>query len=284
MDELFCVILFLNYQPMKAESITRSSSIRFLKIAVHSWFAVVVVGQFIFALYILGLYGVSGLAGDFERWSSAGSHGYIEQDSMGNVLFGLHLLLAAIISIGGPLQLIKKVRQHFPKFHRINGRLYIGSAFLISFAGLYLTWIRGTVGGLAGHLFITVNGLLILVCAFFTIQKAVNHQLLAHRKWAIRLFLVMSGVWFFRVFLMLWLTINQGPVGLDMDSFEGPALNMLYTFSYILPILFVEFYFKVKAPDRVRGRWILVSFLVLLTSCILVGTFSATMGMWLPSL
>ncbi len=269
---------------MKAESITRSSSIRFLKIAVHSWFAVVVVGQFIFALYILGLYGVSGLAGDFERWSSAGSHGYIEQDSMGNVLFGLHLLLAAIISIGGPLQLIKKVRQHFPKFHRINGRLYIGSAFLISFAGLYLTWIRGTVGGLAGHLFITVNGLLILVCAFFTIQKAVNHQLLAHRKWAIRLFLVMSGVWFFRVFLMLWLTINQGPVGLDMDSFEGPALNMLYTFSYILPILFVEFYFKVKAPDRVRGRWILVSFLVLLTSCILVGTFSATMGMWLPSL
>ena len=54
-----------------------------------------------------------------------------------------------------------------------------------------------------------------------------NHQLKAHREWAIRLFLVVSGVWFFRVFLMLWLTINQGPAGFDIETFQGPALKYI---------------------------------------------------------
>jgi len=268
---------------MSVASISNSRSNRFLKSAVNSWFAVIVLGQIIFALYIMGFYGVSGLAGDFERWNSGGAHGYIERDLMGNIFFGLHVLLAAVITLGGPIQLMKKVRKRFPKFHRINGRIYIGAAVLISTAGLYLTWVRGTVGGLPGHIFVSINGLLILISAFYTIRKAIAGDLKSHRKWAIRLFLVMSGVWFFRVFLMLWLTIHQGPVGFDMESFQGPALNMLYTFSYILPFVFAEFYFYSKESNRSSERWIMSSFFILLTLSILVGTFSATMGMWLPS-
>lgn len=269
---------------MSTTSITNSKSGSLLKTSTNIWLAIVILGQFIFALYILGLYGVNGIAGDFERWNIGTAHGYVQKDIWGNVFFGMHVLLAAVITIGGPLQVIKKVRDRFPKLHRISGRVYIFSAFLIATAGLYLTWVRGNIGGLVGAMFITTNGLLILTCAYFTIRKAMGSQFNAHRKWAIRLYFVMSGVWFFRVFLMLWLTVHQAPVGFDPETFQGPALNMLYTFSYILPIVFLELYFRAKKANKPTAKRILSIFILFLTCCMAVGTFSATMGMWLPSL
>ncbi len=269
--------------PSSALSNTPTKSTPLLRTAVNIWFTVTVIGQFIFALYIFGLYGVSGLAGDFERWNASSPHGYVEGDLLGTVIFGVHVVLAGIITVGGPLQLMKRVRNGFPRFHRINGRVYIIAAFVISIAGLYLSWIRGSVGGLVGSLFITTNGLLIMFTAFFTITTARQRRLVEHRKWAIRLFLCMSGVWFFRVFLMLWLTIHQAPVGFDPETFEGPALNMINTLSYIFPIIFAELYFAAKAKG-IKAQQALSLFLFVLTLCTLVGTFSATMGMWLPSL
>lgn len=253
-----------------------------LKIAVHSWFTVVVIGQFIFALYIFGLYGVNGLAGDFEKWNLQTPHGYVTNNVLGNVFFGIHVILAGVITVGGPLQIMPAVRNRYPRFHRINGRIYIFAAFIISFAGLYLSWIRGSVGGLTGSVFISINAVFIMIAAFYTILNATRREFLKHRKWAIRLFLCMSGVWFFRVFLMLWLTIHQKPVGFDPETFQGPALNMLYVCSYILPLVFVELYFIAREKEGALRQMILL-FLFVLTLCIAVGTFSATMGMWLPS-
>lgn len=260
------------------------TSSKLLKNSVNVWFVVVVIGQFIFALYILGLYGLNGLAGDFERWNDSTPHGYVATDIWGNVFFGIHMALAAVITIGGPLQLMKKVRTKFPKFHRINGRIYIFAAFLISVAGLYLAWVRENVGGQIGAIFNTINASVIIVCAFYTVRLALARKLKQHRKWAIRLFLAMSGVWFFRVFLMLWLTIWQAPVGFDMDSFQGPALDMISTFSYVLPVLFAELYFRAKASESKKGRLAISVFILSLTACIAVGTFAATLGMWLPNL
>lgn len=269
---------------MAVARIQTSKSRKFLKSSINIWFFIVVLGQILFALYIFGLYGVSGLAGDYERWADNSITGYEEEDSLGNIFFGVHMLFAFIITVGGPLQLMSKVREKFPKFHRINGRIYILSAFLISLAGFYLTWIRGSANGLLGSIFVSINGLIILVCAFYTIKKAISRQLQDHRKWALRLFLAMSGVWFFRVFIMLWFIIFQGPVGIDEETFQGPAINLLNVLSFILPVFFLEFYFKAKASKNERSRWLMSGFMFLLSLCIFAGTIAATMGMWLPAL
>ena len=256
---------------------------QFLGLSTTILFVVIFLGQFVFALYILGLYGISGLAGDFERWNTAAPHGYDKKDIVGNVFFGMHMALAAIITIGGPLQLIKRLRNRFRRLHRISGRIYITSAFLISLAGFYLVWVKGSVGGLVGSIFISFNGLLIFICAFYALRKAVNKQFAEHQKWAIRLFLVMSGVWFFRVLLMLWLTILKGPVSFDPVAFQGPALIFLYTLSYIVPILFAEYYFRTMKKSYTEK--IKLGILVIITIVgITIGSFSATMGLWLPNL
>ena len=257
--------------------------LRFLKVSTHILFVIIFIGQFVFALYILGLYGVSGIAGDFERWNTAAPHGYVKKDAIGNIFFGIHIALAAIITIGGPLQLIKKLRNKFRKIHKVVGRIYITSAFIISLAGFYLVWVRGSVGGLVGSIFISINGILIFICAYIALKKAVKKQFIEHQKWAIRLFLAMSGVWFFRVLLMLWLTIHNGPVGFNPVTFQGPALIFLYIMSYIFPVLVAEYYFR-KSKKSSFEKIKLAIFILIITVGVFVGTFSATMGLWLPRL
>lgn len=107
-----------------------------------------------------------------------------------------------------------------------------------------------------------------------------NFQLAEHRRWAIRLFLAVSGVWFFKVLLMLWLTIHQAPVGFNPDTFQGPALNMLYVLSYLFPIISAEYYFR--ATEKSKTSQLLTGvFILIITLGLLIGTFSATMGLWL---
>lgn len=261
-----------------------SSSTKALELSTTFWFVIVFVGQLIFAYYILFLYGKSGVEGNLQKWNAATPHGYQSNDLIGNLFFGFHVALAGIITIGGPLQLIPTIRTFAPKFHRINGRIYIISAFLISFAGLYLSWVRGSVGGLTGSIFITINGVIIMVCAFNTLRFALDRKIAVHNQWALRLFLAMSGVWFFRVGLMLWLAIHQAPVGFDPETFQGPFLNFLYVMVYIMPQFFAEMYFRAKKSQNNNVKWSMVTFLVVTTIGLTIGIFAATMGMWLPRL
>ncbi len=258
------------------------NSTKVLSRAVKFWFVIVLIGQVIFALYVFGLYGLSTINGEFEKWNTTAPHGYEADDLIGTIIFGVHVMLAGIITIGGPLQLMPQVRNRWPRLHRVNGRLYILAAFVISFAGLYLSWVKGSVGGLVGSIFITINAILILISAYYTITHAMRRTLDQHRRWAIRLFLCMSGVWLFRVLLMLWFAIFQGPYGFDPEAFEGPALNFLYICSYILPIIVVQWYFFAQESGRSQ-QLLFASFLTVVTLGIAVGSIMATIGMWLPS-
>ena len=258
------------------------NSVKLLSVAVKSWFIVVVISHFIFALYILGLYGLSTIRHNWDRWNTNTPHGYEADDLLGTVIFGIHVLLAGIITIGGPLQLMPQIRNRWPRFHHINGRTYILAAFMISIAGLYLSWVKGSVGGLIGSIFISINAILIMISAYYTITHAIRHHITEHRKWAIRLFVCMSGVWLFRLLLMLWFFIFQRPYGFDPESFKGPALNFLYICSYILPIIIVQWYFYSKNHGR-QHRLIFSSALLIITLGIVVGSIMATIGMWLPS-
>ncbi len=69
-------------------------------------------------------------------------------------------------------------------FHRWNGRLYIGTAFVISLAGLHLTWIRASNPTLHGSIAISLNAALIMICAALAWRHARAHDVSAHRRWA----------------------------------------------------------------------------------------------------
>lgn len=248
------------------------------------WFSIAFIGQLIFVLYIFGLYGISLVEGDFERWNAIMPHGYTEGDLAGNINIGIHLMLAGVISLGGPIQIIPSLRKWFPTFHRWNGRIYIGTAIIISLTGFYLTWIRGSVGGLIGDIAITINGVLIIAFAVITIRYAMRRAFGAHRKWALRLFMVVSGVWFFRVGFMFWMLIHQKPVGFDPATFQGPFLTFLNFAQYLLPLLILELYFWAIEKSGESGKIVVASLIIIFALITAIGIFGATMGMWLPNL
>lgn len=259
----------------------QTAAIQVFKNVTRCWFVVTYVGQLIFAYYILMLYWKSAALGHFEKWNTA-NHFYIKGDVTGNLIFGLHVVLAAVITILGPLQLVNKIRAKAPRVHRISGRIYIYSAFLISIAGLYLTWVRGAVGGLFSSIGITINALIIIVCAFFAVRYAIQRNIRLHNQWAVHLLLAMSGVWLFRVFFMLWMVIHRAPVGFDPETFTGPFLNALAVLVYILPQAIVGLYFKAKYSGSSGKKWAFSLLLFVITVAIAVGTLGAVKGMWLP--
>ncbi|WP_198043920.1 DUF2306 domain-containing protein [Janthinobacterium sp. 1_2014MBL_MicDiv] len=246
------------------------------------WFLATVIGQLVFAAYIVALYGGHAARGHFQGWNTVMTHGHVPGDGIGNLATGVHLLLAAVIMLGGALQLVPQVRRRAPRLHRWNGRIYLAGAVLAAVSGLYMLWWRGAVGDMVQHLGISLNAVLVLLFAGLALKNAVRRDIAAHRRWALRLFLAVSGVWFFRVGLMFWLAVNGGPAGFDPATFTGPALGILAFAQYLLPLAVLEAYLRCRDGGGPMLRLGMAAVLALLTVAMGAGIAVAAIGMWLP--
>jgi hypothetical protein len=155
-------------------------------------------------------------------------------------------------------------------------------AFAIGLDGIILVWRPKAVGDTLAHLIVSINAVIILVCALFTIRTAKKRDISAHNRWAVHLLLAMSGVWLFRVFLMLWLTINARPVGFDPETFTGPFLTILGLLVYIFPQVLVWEYFRSKGSLSAGPKLQFSLLLLLVTVGMVIGLFAAITRMWLP--
>jgi hypothetical protein len=276
--------MMTNVNVLESEKVPVFNASRILNFAAGSWLTVTTIGQWIFGIYILAFYGKSTLAGEFEKWNQVLPHGYVEGDWKGNLVVGMHVLLAAVLVIGGPLQLMPQIRSYFPRFHRWLGRTYVMTAIFVSLGGLIMIWTREGVGIDSRRVSISIQAIYIIGFALMAIRYARARQFGKHRNWALRLFMVVSGVWFFRVLLMFWLMVNGGPVGFDPKTFTGPFLTALSIFSYAIPIslIILEMYFYAQKNQNKTFSMITSGVIFIATIVMGVGIFAATMGMWLP--
>ena len=261
---------------------THGRAARALAWAATLWFVVTVAGQLVFAAYVVLLYGGAAVRGSFGQWNTVMTHGHVAGDGVGNAATGIHLLMAATIMLSGALQLVPRLRARAPAFHRWNGRLYLAAAVGASVTGIYMVWWRGAVGDVVQHIGTSVNGLLVLAFAGMALQRILARDVAAHRRWAMRLFLAVSGVWFFRVGLMFWLAVYGGPAGFDPGTFRGPFLSFLAFAQFVLPLAVLETYLVCRARGGAGAHWFMAGVLSALTLALGVGIAVATVGMWLP--
>ena len=267
--------------PRKADLTTASNA---LARAGQTWFIVAATGQLIFAWYMAALYGLSALRGDWATWNKVMPRGWNAGDTVGNVAIFIHLLLALVVTLAGLAQLVPAVRRAAPSVHRWIGRVYIASAFGIAFGSMYLMWVRGAVGDFSQHLGSTFNAILLVLFAVIALRHAHARNLVLHRQWALRLFMVMNGVWFFRLGLLLWLMIHQQPVGFDPKTFTGPFLTFLVYAQTLLPLAALELYFRAQRSDVAARKWAAAAVIAVLALATAGGVVGATMGLWLPRL
>lgn len=254
-----------------------------LKASVRFWFVVLLIGQLLFAFTIASFYGLTAVRGNVHTWSKILAHGIIPGDRMGNVALATHLASAVVIILAGTLQLVPNIRNRFPIFHRWTGRLYILTAFTISLAGLYLMWVRGTVGDLSQHLGSSLMAVLIMIFAVLALRYAMIRNFAAHRRWALRLYLVVSASLFIRAGIFLSLLLNRGPLGFDPATFSGPFLTFISFAQYLVPLAVLELYFLVQRHPGSLQRVAMAVLLFSLALGLAAGTFAVTVSIWAPT-
>ncbi len=252
------------------------------KVSVKLWFGVAAVGHWIFVAYILMAFYLPVVQHGADALKD--SHlpsGFVEGDIVGNLTAIVHVLLAALIVGGGPLQLIPALRNRFPTFHRWLGRSYLFAAVGSAAGGIYMTWSRSPIGDVYTHLGITGDGVLIIIFAGFALYHAMGRRFIEHRRWALRLFLAASAVWFFRVGLMAWVMLTGG-IGIHWETFTGPFLYFLGFAQYLLPLAVLQWFFYCEGQPSPASHMAFSITLFGLTALMTIGIFAATMGMWLP--
>ena len=252
---------------------------RALRAAARFWFAVVVIGQLLFASSVAAFYGRAAGRGDFDAWNRLMTHGYVPGEPVGNAAVGIHLASAVVIILGGALQLLPQIRTRAPAFHRWNGRVYIAAAFMVSLAGLYMLWFRGTIGDLSQHLGQSLDGVLIMVCAIAALRAALARDFRSHGRWAMRLYLVVSASLFIRAGLILSL-----PLGISATASTGWFFTMLSFGQYLVPLAVLELYWRARDHAGALGRVAMATGLSVLTLLLGGGIAGATMSLFLPDL
>ena len=254
-----------------------------LKAAARFWFAVALAGQFAFAFSIALFYGLTAMRGNFQAWNKILVNGYEAGATMGNAALAGHILFATVISIAGAFQLIPRIRNRFPVFHRWNGRLFVLAAFTQAITGIYLTVSgRRLVGDVTQHVVSVFGAILIMSCAAVALRYAIVRDFTTHRRWALRLFLVASASWFFRLGFFLTLVVF-GPIGFDQTTFTGPLLTFWTFAQYLVPLAALELYFLAQARPGAFRRMATAAVLFVLTLAMGAGIAVVTISAWVPN-
>jgi len=255
-----------------------------LRMAARLWFLVTVAGQLLFAFTVASFYALTAARGDFWAWNRNMMHGYAAGETASNLVVVLHLFSAVIVILAGALQLVPQIRNRFPRFHRWNGRLYLLTAFTLSTAGLYMMWIRGSVADSFQRWGFTLNVVLLWLCAAMAVRYAIARDFRTHRRWALRLFLVVSASWFFRAGLSLSFLLFRGPFGFDPNTFRGPFLTFMSFAMFLFPLALLELYFRAQGRGGAPWRMAMAAGLVVLTLAMGAGVFTAAAAVWMPSI
>ena len=268
--------------PTFAQHAGLNSSRGLLSKSVTSWLLVTLLGQWAFAFYILIAFAFPFVSGgikavDFSHMIT----GSIEGDSIGNTLLIAHLILAILISMGGVIQIVPWIRNNYPSFHRWNGRMFLTLGIMGALTGLYLTWGRGSRLSDLGAYGITLNGILIVVTSFFAWRYALAKRFDLHRRLAVHAFILINGVWTFRLYLMGWFVVNQGPNG-NNGTLDGPADIFISYACYMLPMLVAELFFWAQRQKETYKVVSVSSVLILGTVVTAVGVVATSLLMWFP--
>ncbi|PIB94666.1 hypothetical protein CSW62_12485 [Caulobacter sp. FWC2] len=229
---------------------------------------------------IVAHYGRKTFIGDLAGWNDKPIiKGYVSGDHAGNLMFAIHVLLAAVVTLGGLLQLVPAVRRRAPALHRWTGRVFFIIAYVMALSGLWLTWERHTYLSLISAISVSANGVLILIFATLAWRTAIARDWVSHRRWAMRAFMVVNGVWFLRVAIMAWVLMSGGGLGMNR-TLSGPADIGLQFGSYVIPLIVLELYFRAQQSTSPAVKYRAAGLVIGMAVITALGVAGAISFMW----
>ena len=236
----------------------------------------------LFGLYILGFYALALISQDFERWNSLLPGLFTQNRKMATYGIGLHFLGGGIILILGSLQFVDWIRIKWLKAHRLMGQIYVLACLLAGVGGLVFIAINRTIGGWPMDLAFAIYGLLISTSAIQTARHGMSGNLLVHRHWAIRLYALAIGSWFYRMGYGFWYLV-VGKVG-HTSTFSGPFDYFMDFFFFIPNLMVAEVIIR---GFRLKGFWqelVGATTMIAVTTYVVLATYFFTSKYWLEGI
>ncbi len=239
------------------------------------WFLSVVFGLWVFLTYLVVKLGGS------QFWAQHPLGAGAAAERWGNFSIALHLLIAALILGAGPLQLVPKIRQRVPAFHRWLGRGYVVAVIVAMLSGLYMMFARD-IGSAYLKAGFVIQAALVIWFSAVALRYAMRRDIYHHRRWVLRFFIVANIAFFFRVLLMFWILLTGG-IGIDFNTGKGWFLDFM-AFGQYLPLVLLEMYFAVQEHGSAPRRFAMAGLLCVCAVVIVVGVVMLSFGMWFPGL
>ncbi|MDX1407450.1 MAG: hypothetical protein R3330_04935, partial [Saprospiraceae bacterium] len=137
-------------------------------------------------------------------------------------------------------------------------------------------------GGTTGMLGNTLNACLIFLFGGLAWWHAMRRNFATHKKWVIRAFLMVNGVWFFRIGYGLWILLTGFKAPGTSSNLNGPFDIFLQFGHSLIPLMILEGYFFVKGHSSLLVKRIGIGTMCLLTLLLLAGIGMVAMVFWFP--
>jgi Predicted membrane protein (DUF2306) len=250
--------------------------------AIKCWVAAVLIGQWMFGLYILFRFTMPWLLGDLDESQFTNMiRGYKNGEVFNNGVLLLHIIPVMLISLSATFQLVPFIRNRFPNFHRWNGRLFLVVGFFGAISGLYMTWGIGSRLSDLGAIGVSLNGILIPIFVFYAWRTAIQKNFKLHRRFAVHTFILINGVWSVRLYLMAWFMVNPSGLG-NTRLIDGPADIAISFASYLLPMAIAELAFWAERRRSSLATLVGAVGVTLLAALTTLGVYAASTMMWIP--
>jgi uncharacterized membrane protein len=134
----------------------------------------------------------------------------------------IHILAGTVFMLLGPLQFIPSIRRHWPKIHRMSGRVFIVCGLIAAATALGVEFQFPLRGGYFKRAAMVLFSLGLLAALAIAWRAAIRRQIDVHRAWVIRAYAIGLSLSTTRLYFIPAYLIYGNP-----SEFEAAAVTLV---------------------------------------------------------
>ncbi|HZC66454.1 MAG TPA: DUF2306 domain-containing protein [Candidatus Dormibacteraeota bacterium] len=151
----------------------------------------------------------------------------------------IHIIPGVLFMLLGPFQFSRAIRRKYPKWHRINGRIFVICAYIVGISALVMSVAMPSISGVNQAVATTLFGILFLIALTKAFRHILRGEILQHREWMIRAYAVGLAVATIRPIVGFFFATSS-LTGLTPREFFGTAFWLGFTVQTIAAEIYLH--------------------------------------------
>jgi uncharacterized membrane protein len=150
-----------------------------------------------------------------------------------------HIVPGLLFMLLGPFQFSKSMRNTYPRWHRVNGRIFLMCGYIIGVSALVMSVAMPAIGGVNQAVATTLFGILFLIALTKAFRHILRREIPQHREWMIRAYAIGLAVATIRPIIGFFFATSP-LTGLTPHEFFGTAFWLGFTVQTMAAEVFIH--------------------------------------------